>query len=168
MELEHMAYRKRLRERGLFSLEKRQLGDFTAVYNYLMGRHTEDRGRLCLEVGSDRVTVNKHILQQGTFKLDISKKKEFTMSVVRHWNRGQEMWRLHCWKYSKPSWSSPEQSDLSWPCRWGGWNRWSPEAPSSLNYTMTLHLDFHAERNSFILRNMCNTMGITQPVPLSV
>lgn len=72
-------------------------GNFTAVYNYLMGTHTEDKQTL-LRGGRDKMTVNRHILQQGKFQFDISKKKA-TMSVVRHWNRGLEVWTFHCWKY---------------------------------------------------------------------
>lgn len=89
--------------------------DFIAVYMYLMGRQTGDRARLLLEMGKDRMVVNKHTLQHGTFTLDIRNKKKFTMGDVRHWNRGPEVWRLHCWKYSKLSWSNLEQSDLIGP-----------------------------------------------------
>lgn len=47
--------------------------DFTALHCYLAGRHREIRARLCLEVDRVRMTVNKHILQQGTLKLNIRK-----------------------------------------------------------------------------------------------
>lgn len=40
--------------------EERAEGDFTAVYIYLVERRKEDRSRLCLEVGRDRMKVSKH------------------------------------------------------------------------------------------------------------
>lgn len=41
--LEHLSYKERLRETGLFSLEKRSLrADFVDVYKHLMGRCKED------------------------------------------------------------------------------------------------------------------------------
>ena len=142
--LDHMEYRERFREWRLFSLEKRQLkGILLLSTTTLMRRHTEHRARLCLEGGRDRMMVNKYILQQGTSKSAVNKKnkktlppQKFTMSVVRHWNRGPELWRLHCWKHSKLSWSSPEQSDLSWPCRWQGLEQMISRGPfqSKLHY----------------------------------
>ncbi|PKU28103.1 hypothetical protein llap_21592 [Limosa lapponica baueri] len=57
--LEPLSYQDRLRELGLFSLEKRRLrGDLIAAFQYL----------------------------KGAYRLDI-RKKFFTVRVVRHWNR---------------------------------------------------------------------------------
>ncbi|KAK4809769.1 hypothetical protein QYF61_008890 [Mycteria americana] len=62
--LEHKADGERLRDLGLFSLEKRRLrGDLIALYN-------------CLKGGC----------REGRFRLDI-RKFYFTERVVQHWNR---------------------------------------------------------------------------------
>ncbi|KAK4809248.1 hypothetical protein QYF61_016062 [Mycteria americana] len=62
--LEHKADGERLRELGLFSLEKRRLrGDLIALYNGLKGG-----------------------CREGRFRLDI-RKFFFTERVIKHWNR---------------------------------------------------------------------------------
>ncbi|KFW03449.1 hypothetical protein N327_00891, partial [Fulmarus glacialis] len=85
--MEHLFDEERLKELGLFSLEKRMLwGDFIVAFQYLIGACKKDGDRLFSRACCDRTRGNGFKLKEGIFTPDI-RKKFFMVRVVKHWNR---------------------------------------------------------------------------------
>ena len=85
--LEHLSYTERLRELGLFILQKRKLhGDLIATFQYLKRTYKRDGEQLFAQSDNDRTRGNGFKLKDGRFTLEV-RRKFFTQRVVRHWNR---------------------------------------------------------------------------------
>ncbi|PKU49249.1 hypothetical protein llap_434 [Limosa lapponica baueri] len=82
--MEHLSYEDKLREVGLFSLERRRLwGDIIVAFQYLKEAYRKDGDKLFIRACCDRTRINGFKLKESKFSLDI-RKTFFTMRVVKH------------------------------------------------------------------------------------
>ena len=84
--LECLPYEDRLRELGLFSLEKRRhQGDLIAAFQHLKGAYRKAGEGLFIRASSNRMRRNGFKLEEGRFRLDL-RKKFFSVRVMGHRN----------------------------------------------------------------------------------
>ncbi|MFV0960699.1 hypothetical protein QML37_30210, partial [Klebsiella pneumoniae] len=81
--IKHVSYEDRLRELGLFSLEKRPDSSLSVS----KGCCKKEGDRLFSRDHCDRIRGNDFKLKEGRFRLDVRILMFFTTRVVRHWHR---------------------------------------------------------------------------------
>ena len=70
--LEHLSYKERLRELGLFNFEKRRIWeDLTVAFQYLKGAYRQEGDQLFTQSRSDRTRRNGFKLKEETPRLDV-------------------------------------------------------------------------------------------------
>ncbi|KFQ82220.1 hypothetical protein N335_01319, partial [Phaethon lepturus] len=85
--MDNLSCEDRLRQLGLFSLEKRRLqGDLIAAFQYFKGACKKDGDRLFSRACGSRTGGNVFKLKEGRFRLDV-RKTFFSMRVVKPWYR---------------------------------------------------------------------------------
>ena len=85
--LEHFSYDDRLKELGLFNLEKRRLqGDLLTAFQYLEEVYKQEGNQVFVWIDSGKKRENGFKIKEGRFRLDVSG-KFLTERLVRCWSR---------------------------------------------------------------------------------
>jgi len=131
--LEHLPYEERLRDLGLFSLEKRRLrGDHINVYKYLRCGRQRDLANLFSVICGDRTRGKGHKTEHRKFRTNM-RKNFFAVRLMEHWNRLAQggCGVSFSGDIQGPSGRLPGQPALRNLLWQGGWTRWSFEVPSN-------------------------------------
>lgn len=133
--LEHLSCEDRLREPGMFCLEKRGLqGNLTVSFQYLNGVYKQERVRLFTWPDSDKTRGSGFKLKDGRLRSDVRKK--FFMQRA-----GEALALLPravdvCpWQCPRLGWVGPGQ-----PAHGRGWGWMAFKVPSNLSHSMPLCL----------------------------
>jgi len=85
--LEHLSCEEKLRELGLFSLEKGRLHrDLIVAFQYLKRSYKKDGDKVFSRACCDRTRGNGFELKEVRFRVEV-RKRFFTGREVRHWHR---------------------------------------------------------------------------------
>ena len=127
--LEHLSCEERLREMGLFSLEKRRLkGDLAVAFQCLKGAYKQVGDRLFTQSDRDRTRANSIKVKEGGFRSDV-RKKIFTQRAVKPWHSCSES--CGCPIPGDAGGRHPEENPA-------GWNWMISNVPSNLSHSMII------------------------------
>ena len=140
--MEHLPYKDRQRELGLFSLDNRKLqGVLRVTFQYLQGSCRKERDRHFSRVCCDRTKGNGFKVKDGKLSLNAGK-QIFAIRVGGTGTCCPERWWMHDpWKHSRSGWMR------LWAPVWDvdvcslqrSWTRWPLEVPSNSNYSVTMY-----------------------------
>jgi len=105
--LEHLLYEKRLRDLGLFTLEKRRLrGVLITVYKHITRGTQVDVGALLSVVRCSRTRGNGQKLEHRKFHAN-TRRTFFTVSMMERWDGLPTEIVVLLWRYSGPCVETP-------------------------------------------------------------